>query len=254
MIDLRARHDADILWRHGTWQFISAALLRGVGHSHVLEDDIESFVHVLGWTVLSYLPGPMDRNRRADLVSWLYDHSFKDGTGRGEGGLAKALYLELGIYPPKCCTLTEPSPILELIRNLASPFQARYSKAPTISQLESYQHLKKRCDDGLCDPGELEDHVAHTYVLGMERLSNSEWFIGTIQDALQRSGWPAKDGVSAKLTISTEDTARQRVETDFQLLSASSGPLKRSTTPPPPAPQDKRSRLDDNFVVGVTRE
>ncbi|KAI5989564.1 hypothetical protein EDD15DRAFT_2134473, partial [Pisolithus albus] len=157
-----------------------------------LEDDIESFVHVLGWTVLSYLPSPMDKNERADLVSWVYDRSFKDGTGQEKGGLVKELSLESGDYPSKYFTLTEPSPILELIRDIASPFQARY-KAPTIGQLESYQHLKKRCDDGLCDPGDLENHVAHTYVLGMERLSCPEWFLSTIQDALERSRWPAKD-------------------------------------------------------------
>ncbi|KAI5991778.1 hypothetical protein EDC04DRAFT_2986769, partial [Pisolithus marmoratus] len=40
----------------GTWQFISAALLMKPGRLHALKDDIESFIHVLGWTVLSYLP------------------------------------------------------------------------------------------------------------------------------------------------------------------------------------------------------
>ncbi|KAI5982932.1 hypothetical protein EDD15DRAFT_2143100, partial [Pisolithus albus] len=72
-----------------TWQFMSAALLEKPGHSHVLEDDIESFVHVLGWTVLSCLPSPMDRYSRMDLVSYLYDHSFKGGTGQERGGSAK---------------------------------------------------------------------------------------------------------------------------------------------------------------------
>ncbi|KAI6038246.1 hypothetical protein EDC04DRAFT_2570276, partial [Pisolithus marmoratus] len=46
---------ADMLEK-GTWQFISAVLLMKPGQLHVLEDDIESFMHVLGWTVLSYLP------------------------------------------------------------------------------------------------------------------------------------------------------------------------------------------------------
>ncbi|KAI6001378.1 hypothetical protein EDD15DRAFT_2361746 [Pisolithus albus] len=225
---------------------MSAALLEKPGHSHLLEDDIESFVHVLGWTVLSCLPSPMDKDDRAALVSYLYDHSWKTSSGE-KGGLAKEGHFKSGDYPPYDFTLTEPSPILELIRDIASPFQARY-KAPTIGQLESYQHLKKRCDDGLCDPGDLENHVAHTYVLGMERLSCPEWFLSTIQDALGRSRWPAKDGTGAKLTISTGDTARQCVETDFLLLSACSGPLKKSTTPPPPAPQD------DNFFEGVPRE
>ncbi|KAF9231554.1 hypothetical protein BU15DRAFT_22703, partial [Melanogaster broomeanus] len=46
-------------WRYnsrrlqGTWQFMSAALLC---KPHALEDDIESFLHVLGWVTIKYLP------------------------------------------------------------------------------------------------------------------------------------------------------------------------------------------------------
>ncbi|KAI5983284.1 hypothetical protein EDD15DRAFT_2533854 [Pisolithus albus] len=248
MNDSQARHDADILWRHGTWQFMSAALLENPGHSHVLEDDIESFVHVLGWTALSYLPSPMDRSKRTHIASLLYDHSFKVTTGREEGGLVKELYLKSGDYPSKYFTLTEPCPILELIRELASPFQARYSKAPTDAEWETFEYIITLVSNGQLREEALYCQTAHRYQLGIHRLSSSEWFLSTIQDALERPGWPAKDGAGAKLTISTEDTARQRVETDFLLLSACSGPLKKSTTPPPPAPQD------DNFVRGVPRE
>ncbi|KAI5981839.1 hypothetical protein EDD15DRAFT_2559356, partial [Pisolithus albus] len=123
----------------GTWQFMSAALLENPGHSHVFEDDIESFVHVLGWTVLSYLPSPMDRYERADLVSYLYDHSFRDTTGRERSGCAKELQFKAGDYPPVRFTLTEPSPILELIREVSSPFRARYSKAPTEVEWKTFE-------------------------------------------------------------------------------------------------------------------
>ncbi|KAI5981864.1 hypothetical protein EDD15DRAFT_2112989, partial [Pisolithus albus] len=78
-----------------TWQFMSAALLEKPGHSHLLEDDIESFVHVLGWTVLSYLPSPMDKDDRAALVSYLYDHSWKTSSGE-KGGLAKEGHFKSG--------------------------------------------------------------------------------------------------------------------------------------------------------------
>ncbi|KAI6001390.1 hypothetical protein EDD15DRAFT_2193014 [Pisolithus albus] len=237
----------------GTWQFMSAALLEKPGHSHVFEDDVESFVHVLGWTALSYLPSPMDRYSRMDLVSYLYDHSWKTSSGE-KGGLVKALHLEVGDYPPEEFTLTEPSPILELIRDIASPFRARYNDPPTEAQLRRFEDFKALVSNGQLDEESLNDQLVHRYQLGIHRLSSSEWFLGTIQDALQRPGWPAKDGGGAKLTICTEDTARQGVGTDFLLISASSGPLKRSTTLPPPAPQDKRSRLDDSSEGGVTRE
>ncbi|KAI5984862.1 hypothetical protein EDD15DRAFT_2374764 [Pisolithus albus] len=241
------RHD-----RTGTWQFISAALLTREGHSHELADDIESFVHVLGWTVLSYLPSPMDIIKRTAMVSLLYDHSFKVTTGQEEGGLAKEEMLRSGNYPPERFTLTEPSPILELIRELASPFQARYGKAPTEADLEAFKLINTVVANGQLPKEVLYNQRAHQYELRMSRLSSSKWFLGTIQDALQRPDWPAKDGAGRRLTISAEGTARQkqlaeqRVQAEAILVSASSGPLKRpDVASPPRAQQHKRSRVDD---------
>ncbi|KAF8834095.1 hypothetical protein BDN67DRAFT_858103, partial [Paxillus ammoniavirescens] len=38
--------------RAGTWQFMSAVLLENPGMTHTLQDDIESFLHVLVWTCI----------------------------------------------------------------------------------------------------------------------------------------------------------------------------------------------------------
>ncbi|KAI5981849.1 hypothetical protein EDD15DRAFT_2587286 [Pisolithus albus] len=178
---------------------MSAALLGSPGQLHVFEDDIESFVHVLGWTVLSYLPSPMDKDDRAALVSYLYDHSWKTSSGE-KGGLAKEGHFKSGDYPSKYFTLTEPSPILGLIRNLVSPFRARYGGPPPEEHEELYKVLMP------------------LYRLALERLGNSEWFLATIQDTFERPGWPAKDRAGAKLTISTEDTARQGDYADFAIV------------------------------------
>ncbi|KAI6110183.1 hypothetical protein EDD16DRAFT_1898042 [Pisolithus croceorrhizus] len=61
--------DSNVIERHdrmGTWQFMSAELLKNPGQIHTLQDDIESFVHVLRWTILCYLPGPMDEVSRKE--------------------------------------------------------------------------------------------------------------------------------------------------------------------------------------------
>ncbi|KIJ04855.1 hypothetical protein PAXINDRAFT_27092, partial [Paxillus involutus ATCC 200175] len=42
--------------RTGTWQFMSALLLRNPGIKHTLQDDIKSFLHVLVWTNIKYVP------------------------------------------------------------------------------------------------------------------------------------------------------------------------------------------------------
>ncbi|KAI5982936.1 hypothetical protein EDD15DRAFT_2490139 [Pisolithus albus] len=181
--------------RTGTWQFMSAALLGSPGQLHVFEDDIESFVHVIGWTVLSYLPSPMDKDDRAALVSYLYDHSWKTSSGE-KGGLTKVVEFKFGNYPPKDFTPTKPSPTVDLIRSLASPFRARYSKPPPEEDEEVFKELMPR------------------HRLGLERLSSSKWFLSTIRDALARSGWPAEDRAGDKLAVFTKgivgNAARQR--------------------------------------------
>ncbi|KAI5983279.1 hypothetical protein EDD15DRAFT_1899587 [Pisolithus albus] len=165
---------------------MSAALLENPGHSHLLEDDIESFVHVLGWTVMSYLPSPMDRSKRTHIASLLYDHSFKVTTGREEGGLVKTDKFKGGDYPSKYFTLTEPSPILELMRDLASPFRARYEDPPTAANWKTFGVFNTLVLNGQLREEALYDLLVHRYQLGIHRLSSSEWFLGTIQDALKR--------------------------------------------------------------------
>lgn len=58
------------------------------------------FVHVFGWTVLRYLPSPMDGHRRKELVSLLYDCGFRTATGEEERGPSKADKLVLGDFLP----------------------------------------------------------------------------------------------------------------------------------------------------------
>ncbi|KIM54588.1 hypothetical protein SCLCIDRAFT_69943, partial [Scleroderma citrinum Foug A] len=39
----------------GTWQFMSAALLRDVNKQHTISNDLESLLHVLMWMTLHYV-------------------------------------------------------------------------------------------------------------------------------------------------------------------------------------------------------
>ncbi|KAI6103297.1 hypothetical protein EDD16DRAFT_1442315, partial [Pisolithus croceorrhizus] len=162
---------------------------------HQLIDDIESFVHVLGWTVLCCLPSPVDINRHTRVVSLLYDHSFKIMTGHEEGGSAKENRFILGEYPfKKSFPFTEHSPILELTRNLASPFHTRYSGPPTEEDKQAFESFNAFVLEGQLDKKLLDTLPVYRYNLGVERLSNSEWFLNTIQDALKAPGWPDKEG------------------------------------------------------------
>ncbi|KAI6001340.1 hypothetical protein EDD15DRAFT_2231272 [Pisolithus albus] len=212
---------------------MSAALLGNPGQLHVLEDDIESFAHVLGWTVMSYFPTPMDRYTRAIWLFLYYHESHdnsKNDTGQAVGGIEKQLHLGWTEYPLAEFTLTEPSPVLELIRNLSSPFRARYGRPPTAKDKETFEHLNALVSKGQLDEVELYNQPVYRYRLDMERLNSPEWFLGTTQDALEHPGWLAEDGAGDKLAVSAQGIAGQQqralplVKTDSQLLSASSGP------------------------------
>ncbi|KAI6013038.1 hypothetical protein EDC04DRAFT_2904791 [Pisolithus marmoratus] len=258
-IFLDGRTDSNIHMRRDhsvTQQFVSAVLLANPGQTHTLQDDIESFLHVLVWTILSYLPSPVDENCRKSWMLLLYDYTFKTTTGQEVGGTTKADKLALEDYPPKAFNPMEYSPIIELIRTLASPFRARYGEPPTDGEKEVYEYVNAGVREDKVNMASLVTHPVYGYQLGMDRLKNSEWFLNTIDDALKRPDWPNSDGAAYKLLVTTEGTLRQkkrgtqRVETDTQLLSVSSHPsgsLKRSnTTPPLLAPLEKRYRLDDN--------
>ncbi|KAI6108522.1 hypothetical protein EV401DRAFT_1891817 [Pisolithus croceorrhizus] len=170
--------DLNVLMGHsrtGTWQFISAALLRNPRGEHQLIDDIESFVHVLGWTALCSLPSPVDMNCRTRVVSLLYDHSFKIITGHEAGGITKKNKFILGEYPLKnLFTFTEHSASLELVWTLASPFHARYSGPPTEEDMQAFESFNAFALEGQFDKKLLDTLPVYRYNLGVERLSNSE--------------------------------------------------------------------------------
>ncbi|KAI6014773.1 hypothetical protein PISMIDRAFT_687665 [Pisolithus microcarpus 441] len=180
--------------RTGTWPFMSAALVENPRQMHVFLDDIESFVHVLGWTVLCCLPSPTDRSFRKYVVSWLYDNSFRTEIGQEMGGSTKQEKFKVGDYPPEEFKLTEHSPILELTRNLASPFRVRYSEPPTEQNRKTIERIEPLVLKGELDEEVLGDSTVPRYDLGIKRLNSSEWFLNTIQDALEAPGWPDKDG------------------------------------------------------------
>ncbi|KIK24581.1 hypothetical protein PISMIDRAFT_10196 [Pisolithus microcarpus 441] len=169
---------------------------------------------------------------------------------REQGDVQRKLNSYQAIIPLTSSRSRNLPPILKLIRKLASPFQARYGKAPTEAECGIFEDVDALVLNGQLREEALYSLPVHRYQLGIHRLSNSEWFLGTIKDALERPGWPAKDGVGPRLTTSTEGTARQmqraerRVQAESVLVSASFGPLKRSVTSPPPSLQHKRSRLD----------
>ncbi|KAI6161826.1 hypothetical protein EDD17DRAFT_1896753 [Pisolithus thermaeus] len=164
----------------------SSAIERHGRTVHTLQDDIESFVHVLGWTILCYLPGLMDEVSRREWVRLMYDCSRRNERGQEIGGERKSMNLQLDHYLPREFKLWERSPILELIQTLASPFRVRYCNPPTEADKRLYDFVRVEFSNGLLTEEMLNADSMHKYTLCVEQLKNSQWFLSILQDALER--------------------------------------------------------------------
>ncbi|KAH9841742.1 uncharacterized protein C8Q71DRAFT_700531, partial [Rhodofomes roseus] len=83
--------------RAGTWQFISAVLLRWpTKFMHTIFNDLESFIHVLHWMCLRFHATNMSESQLIAHVRWTYDDIEKDASGNFVGGYQKFLNLFYG--------------------------------------------------------------------------------------------------------------------------------------------------------------
>ena len=163
--------------------------------THALVDDIESFIHVLGWTTLRFLPPTksytaIDRSR--DM--YMFDEDFWC-----QGGKNKCHTLETGRYPSKTFEPREPTPLWDLLQILSSPFKSLYADPPRIEIRKEYEELKREFPH---DEEVYRSHLVQTYERDMERLASYSWFITTIEDALAKVSWPTDDKAVRGLLIS----------------------------------------------------
>ncbi|KIJ09577.1 hypothetical protein PAXINDRAFT_172454, partial [Paxillus involutus ATCC 200175] len=242
--------------RTGTWQFMSAVLLRNPGMTHTLQDDIESFLHVLVWASIKYVPATnsysaeergSDLRRIFDAIDFVKD-------GAVIGGNTKEDVLGCGSYPPTNFKPKRPSPLLRLLETFSSPFESRYiAKPPT----EEERALVEREGDSIAI--QIRRLSVKKYDEDMTLSKTSEWFIETLEKALQAEGWPSDDKAQKGLGLDTQTsglyTDAQRSRKSGQLLSSQSqredsksmagaGSLKRerNTSPTPEGPT-KRPRV-----------
>ena len=179
---------------------MSAQLLRDVGKMHELEDDLESFLHVLGWTTLRYLPAhdPYSPYRRGRDLE-MFDEYQKEPGKNCFGGYTKVLMLCRGGYPSEYFRPRRPTPLSGLLRALSLPFKSVYSLDPPDAALRArYEELKRQYPD---DEWVYEAHPVPIYDRGVGRLKSSLWFITTIGDALANETWPPDDKAVPDLAI-----------------------------------------------------
>ena len=189
---------------------MSANLLQNPGKIHTLTDDLESFLHVLGWMTLHYVPATNSYesdDRRRDMV--IFDeHSVRKGW-LDHGGFQKCLTLRGNSYPSDRFQPHKPTPIFKLIRELSKPFKSLYGDPPS--------------DD---DDDILDDLLLATrhYDRDMQHLQCSSWFINKIKKALADKTWPTDDKADETLPITSlsHETANQVLIKTSQLQNTHS--------------------------------
>lgn len=104
---------------------------------HVLADDLESFLHVMMYTMVRYPPSTMNIQDRDTLLQMFEEEYFINKTGRAIGGSRKRKYLaDPGSHIVK--KFTAPPEIATLLRELCKLFPIRYNA--TIQWIERHTH------------------------------------------------------------------------------------------------------------------
>lgn len=116
--------------RSGTWQFMSALLLKFPGLTpHRVSDDLESFVHVLNWFCLRFHRHDHPTAALQQRVLSLYDVSEKDKTSKESiGGATKLNLMNSGV---PAASLDEDGPLKTLLEELAVLCKRHYSGIDT---------------------------------------------------------------------------------------------------------------------------
>ncbi|KAI0634546.1 hypothetical protein C8Q77DRAFT_1073101 [Trametes polyzona] len=118
--------------RSGTWQFTSALLQCYPKKRYELSDDLESFVHVLNWCTLKYLPHDMSglaqRGSLSSIFANHFDDAFQNPTESHQRN-EKLLAMQQGTMiarPFWAFGDSEQLPLTTLLRELAEMCKAHY--------------------------------------------------------------------------------------------------------------------------------
>ncbi|KAH7886496.1 hypothetical protein F5I97DRAFT_1926749 [Phlebopus sp. FC_14] len=173
--------------RTGTWQFMSAALLQDPEKRHELQDDLESFMHVLAWSVVRYVENKLTADDRRNYLAMFEENIYTNGKTLGGGQKASHLGLQKYVIDFK---LEHPSPLVCLLESLSDVFVARYGREPSEGDRtlfcmaqgqENFEKIR-------------QTSAVYLYDERRKRLSSHLWFINTIDQSLEHEAWPENDG------------------------------------------------------------
>jgi hypothetical protein len=75
------------------WQCIARRLLENAHSIHTLQDDPESFLHVLSWVVLRFTPHELSPLQLTSIIATVFDAAFRGDDGSVDPGPAKTDFI-----------------------------------------------------------------------------------------------------------------------------------------------------------------
>ncbi|KAG9317806.1 hypothetical protein JVU11DRAFT_2029 [Chiua virens] len=220
--------------RTGTWQFMSAKLLQDPEKHHELPDDLESFLHVLAWITLRYVPAidTYSVSDRHDDLSMFDEVCAKKGHFE-RGGRAKARAFAAGAYPSEKFRPRISTPLLKLLRKLRSPFKSLYGE-PTSDDDETDSDVgQEKLNDAL-------SVLRQVSAKRLKSLQTSTFFLEKMKWILEEGVWPTYDnadknlpGSFAKMQKTELKTTQHRSSHLVDSRTSTSRGSKRAASPTP---------------------
>ncbi|KAH7921115.1 hypothetical protein BV22DRAFT_754260 [Leucogyrophana mollusca] len=188
--------------RAGTWQFMAAALLQNPQKPHELQDDLESFLHVLTWSAVRCCPSNLSALERGTYLRLIFDETIDTDDGT-TGGLHKGNHLGHGRYLParrgEGFQFSVSSPLLDLLKAFSGGFVARYQNPPTDEARKQFTELKAHAEAASPIMWKyLPTHPVQVYDREREALNTSDWTLSTLRSYAegQHGAWPTDDAAS----------------------------------------------------------
>ncbi|KAF8176473.1 hypothetical protein BJ912DRAFT_699372 [Pholiota molesta] len=249
--------------RTGTWQFMSAKLLKNSSTRHTHLDDRESAFYVLLWVALRYT-----QTERASGSTYTphdvlrgFDEIFIDKDGRSQGGDRK--HWLLTHYETEGIIFTDRPELHSLMVELAQVLVVRYDRKPTAEAIAGVQtslaELEAAKDNDSFPKSllngyqrNLDENRAYVYQKTMDQLGKKGWLVDTIRKYLRKGEWP-QDKWSTQVTVAI--SYKRKAEKDQTTLdsratkrhsslpqSQSSQQTSQSSLHPPSQPPRRSSR------------
>ncbi|CCM06473.1 uncharacterized protein FIBRA_08740 [Fibroporia radiculosa] len=141
--------------RVGTWQFMSALLLKDPKKRNEVSDDIESFVHLINWLMLRFHPHNFSADGLRHHVKQEYEDHYIDDDNAKIGGRWKLLHIECGkveFYPR--------SEVLQLLTQSLGAMCTRHygTLVPYLRRLENLNSSPRESEQQPKGSPMLSDH------------------------------------------------------------------------------------------------